>query len=69
MVEQEIDVEVGFTDRQMSLAADESEPLPEFQKEALYARAASISLLIAAFIILLLVLFRKSLSAREAYGA
>jgi spermidine/putrescine transport system permease protein len=43
--------------------------IDEFQKEALYARAASISLLIAAFIILLLVLFRKSLSAREAYGA
>jgi len=40
-----------------------------FQKGALYARAASISLLIAAFIILLLVLFRKSLSAKEAYGA
>jgi len=43
--------------------------IDEFQKEALYARAASISLLIAAFIVLLLVLFRKSLSAREAYGA
>jgi len=43
--------------------------IDEFQKEALYARAASISLLIAAFVVLLLVLFRKSLSAREAYGA
>jgi ABC-type spermidine/putrescine transport system permease subunit I len=43
--------------------------IDNFQKEALYARAASISLLIAAFIVLLLVLFRKSLSAKEAYGA
>jgi spermidine/putrescine transport system permease protein len=43
--------------------------IDEFQKEALFARAASISLLVAAFIVLLLVLFRKSLSAREAYGA
>jgi spermidine/putrescine transport system permease protein len=43
--------------------------IDNFQKEALYARAASISLLIAAFIVLLLILFRKSLSAKEAYGA
>lgn len=43
--------------------------IDNFQKQALYARAASISLLIATFIILLLVLFRKSLSSKEAYGA
>src|SRR5262249_16747709 len=43
--------------------------IDNFQKEALYARAASISLLIATFIVLLLILFRKSLSAKEADGA
>jgi ABC-type spermidine/putrescine transport system permease subunit I len=43
--------------------------IDNFQREALYARASSIALLIAAFVILLLVLFRKSLSAKEAYGA
>jgi spermidine/putrescine transport system permease protein len=43
--------------------------IDNFQKEALYARAASISLLVAAFIIVLLVLFRRSLANREAYGA
>jgi spermidine/putrescine transport system permease protein len=43
--------------------------IDEFQKYALYARAAALSLLIAAFIVLLLVLFRKSLAAKEAYGA
>jgi len=43
--------------------------IDNFQKEALYARAAAISLLVAAFIILLLVLFRRSLASREAYGA
>src|SRR5437867_3712991 len=43
--------------------------IDNFQKEALYARAAAISLLIAAFIIILLVLFRRSLASREAYGA
>jgi len=43
--------------------------IDNFQKEALYARASAIALLIAAFVILLLVLFRRSLSAKEAYGA
>jgi spermidine/putrescine transport system permease protein len=43
--------------------------IDNFQKEALYARAASISLLVAAFIVILLVLFRRSLANREAYGA
>src|SRR5919201_2059555 len=43
--------------------------IDNFQSEALYARASAIALLIAAFIVLLLVLFRKSLSAKEAYGA
>jgi spermidine/putrescine transport system permease protein len=43
--------------------------IDNFQKQALYARAAAISLLIAAFIIVLLVLFRRSLASREAYGA
>ena len=40
-----------------------------FFQGAQYARGASVSLLIAAFIVLLLVLFRRSLSSREAYGA
>jgi spermidine/putrescine transport system permease protein len=43
--------------------------IDEFQKYALYARASALSLLVAAFIIVLLVLFRKSLTAKEAYGA
>jgi len=43
--------------------------IDEFQKYALYARAASLSLLVAAFIVLLLILFRRSLGTREAYGA
>ena len=43
--------------------------IDNFQREALYARASAIALLIAAFVIVLLVLFRKSLSAKEAYGA
>ncbi len=40
-----------------------------FRLGGLYARAASISLLVATFIVLLLVLFRKSLATKEAYGA
>jgi len=43
--------------------------IDEFQKYALYARASALSLLVASFIVLLLVLFRKSLSVKEAYGA
>jgi len=43
--------------------------IDNFQREALYARASAIALLIAAFVILLLFLFRKSLTAKEAYGA
>jgi spermidine/putrescine transport system permease protein len=43
--------------------------IDNFRAEALYARASALSLLVAAFVILLLVLFRKSLSAKEAYGA
>jgi ABC-type spermidine/putrescine transport system permease subunit I len=43
--------------------------IDNFQREALYARASAIALLIAAFVIVLLVLFRKSLAAKEAYGA
>jgi spermidine/putrescine transport system permease protein len=40
-----------------------------FFQAAQYTRGAAVSLLIAAFIILLLVTFRRSLSAPEAYGA
>jgi ABC-type spermidine/putrescine transport system permease subunit I len=40
-----------------------------FFQAAEYTRGAAASLLIAAFILVLLVVFRKSLSAREAYGA
>ena len=43
--------------------------IDNFQKEALFARASAIALLIAAFVIVLLILFRKSLTAKEAYGA
>lgn len=43
--------------------------IDNFQQEAQYARASSAALLIAAFIIVMLILFRKSLSAKEAYGA
>jgi ABC-type spermidine/putrescine transport system permease subunit I len=39
-----------------------------FFQAAEYTRGAAVSLLIAAFILLLLVLFRRSLSAPEAYG-
>jgi ABC-type spermidine/putrescine transport system permease subunit I len=40
-----------------------------FFQAAQYTRGAAVSLLIAVFIILLLVVFRRSLSAPEAYGA
>ncbi|HZR93838.1 MAG TPA: ABC transporter permease [Gaiellaceae bacterium] len=40
-----------------------------FFQAAEYTRGAAVSLLIAAFIVVLLVVFRKSLSAKEAYGA
>lgn len=40
-----------------------------FFQSAEYTRGAAASLLIAAFIVVLLVIFRKSLSSREAYGA
>jgi ABC-type spermidine/putrescine transport system permease subunit I len=40
-----------------------------FFQAAEYTRGAAASLLIAGFIVVLLVVFRKSLSAREAYGA
>jgi spermidine/putrescine transport system permease protein len=40
-----------------------------FFQAAQYTRGAAVSLLIAAFIILLLAVFRRSLSAPEAYGA
>ncbi len=40
-----------------------------FFNAAQYTRGAAISLLIAAFVIVLLVVFRRSLSAPEAYGA
>jgi spermidine/putrescine transport system permease protein len=43
--------------------------IDNFFKEAQYTRGAAVSLLIASFIIVLLVLFRKSLSSKEAYGA
>jgi ABC-type spermidine/putrescine transport system permease subunit I len=40
-----------------------------FFQAAEYTRGAAVSLLIAAFIVVLLVVFRKSLSAKDAYGA
>jgi spermidine/putrescine transport system permease protein len=40
-----------------------------FFQAAEYTRGSAVSLLIAAFIVALLVIFRKSLSAKEAYGA
>ncbi len=40
-----------------------------FFQGAEYTRGAAVSLLIAAFIVLLLIIFRRSLSAPEAYGA
>jgi spermidine/putrescine transport system permease protein len=40
-----------------------------FFQAAEYTRGAAVSLLIAAFILLLLILFRRSLSAPEAYGS
>jgi len=40
-----------------------------FFQEAEYTRGAAVSLLIAGFIVVLLLIFRKSLSAKEAYGA
>ena len=40
-----------------------------FFQAAEYTRGAAASLLIAAFIVVLLVIFRRSLSAKEAYGA
>jgi spermidine/putrescine transport system permease protein len=43
--------------------------IDNFFKEAQYTRGAAVSLLIASFIVVLLVLFRKSLSSKEAYGA
>lgn len=39
-----------------------------FFQAAEYTRGAAVSLLIAAFIVVLLVVFRKSLSAKDAYG-
>lgn len=40
-----------------------------FFQEAQYTRGAAISLLVTAFIVFLLIVFRKSLSTKEAYGA
>lgn len=40
-----------------------------FFQEAQYTRGAAISLLVTGFIVFLLIVFRKSLSAKEAYGA
>jgi ABC-type spermidine/putrescine transport system permease subunit I len=40
-----------------------------FFQAAEYTRGAAVSLLIAGFIVVLLLVFRKSLSAKEAYGA
>jgi len=40
-----------------------------FFQEAEYTRGAAVSLLVAGFIVVLLLIFRKSLSAKEAYGA
>ena len=43
--------------------------IANFFQEAEYTRGAAASLLVAAFILVLLVIFRKSLSSKEAYGA
>ena len=43
--------------------------IANFFQAAEYTRGAAISLLVAGFIVLLLVIFRKSLSTKEAYGA
>jgi ABC-type spermidine/putrescine transport system permease subunit I len=43
--------------------------IANFFQEAEYTRGAAASLLVAAFILVLLSIFRKSLSAKEAYGA
>jgi spermidine/putrescine transport system permease protein len=43
--------------------------IANFFQEAQYTRGAAISLLVTAFIVFLLLVFRKSLSAKEAYGA
>jgi spermidine/putrescine transport system permease protein len=43
--------------------------IDNFFEGAEYARGAALALMIAAFIVLLLLLFRKSLSSKEAYGA
>ena len=40
-----------------------------FFQEAQYTRGAATSLLVTGFIVFLLIVFRKSLSAKEAYGA
>jgi spermidine/putrescine transport system permease protein len=40
-----------------------------FFQAAEYTRGAAVSLMIAVFIVALLVVFRKSLSTKEAYGA
>jgi len=40
-----------------------------FFQEAEYTRGSAIALLVAAFIVALLIIFRKSLSTKEAYGA
>ncbi len=40
-----------------------------FFQAAEYTRGSAVSLLVAAFIVVLLLIFRKSLSAKEAYGA
>jgi ABC-type spermidine/putrescine transport system permease subunit I len=40
-----------------------------FFQAAEYTRGSAVSLLVAAFIVVLLVVFRKSLSAKDAYGA
>ena len=40
-----------------------------FFQEAQYTRGAAVSLLVTAFIVFLLIVFRKSLSTKEAYGA
>jgi ABC-type spermidine/putrescine transport system permease subunit I len=40
-----------------------------FFQAAEYTRGAAVSLLVAAFIVVLLLVFRKSLSAKDAYGA
>jgi len=43
--------------------------IDNFFEGAEYARGSSIALVVALFIVLLLVLFRKSLASKEAYGA